>query len=303
MNNMAYHIPVLLHEAVDALITTTSGTYVDATLGGGGHTREVLSRLDVNARVVAFDHDQDAEANLPHDERLHFVPANFMFMKNHLKFMGIKQVDGVLADLGVSSHQFDTPERGFSMRTDAPLDMRMDRKAPRTAAKVLQKSTEEQLAHLFRHYAEIREWRHLAAAIAAARLEKPVKTTGELMQIALKVCKDPKPNRFLAKVFQALRIEVNAEMKALEALLSQSAELIKPGGRLVILSYHSLEDRMVKHFMRSGNADDAQEKDFFGRVQRPFTPMPGMPVMPGDDEVKLNSRARSARLRIAIKNE
>jgi 16S rRNA (cytosine1402-N4)-methyltransferase len=298
-----YHTPVLLRESVDRLINDTNGIYVDVTFGGGGHTREVLSRLDVNGKLVAFDQDQDAVANLPDDSRFHFVPANFKFLKNHLRFMGIEKVDGVLADLGVSSHQFDVPERGFSIRSEAPLDMRMDRAAGLTAKKVINSYPEETLSRIFWEYGELRESRKIAAKIVSVRAEKPIETTGQLIEQILPLSHDPKQNRFLAKLFQALRIEVNAEMKALEAMLAQTAEVIKPGGRLVVISYHSLEDRMVKNTMRSGNTEGKLEKDFYGNPLRPFTPMPGMPVAPDEQEIENNSRARSAKLRVAIKNE
>ncbi len=298
-----YHTPVLLQESVDRLIQDTNGIYVDATFGGGGHTREVLSRLGVNGKLIGFDQDQDAKENIPEDQRFHFIPANFRFVKNHLKFMGIDMVDGILADLGVSSHQFDLADRGFSIRSDAPLDMRMDRAAKLTAAKVVNTYSEIDLARIFWEYGELRESRKIASRIVASRTEAPIQTTGRLIELLLPLSHDPKQNRYLAKLFQALRIEVNAEMKALELLLGQAADVIKPGGRLVVIAYHSLEDRMVKSFMRSGNAEDKLEKDFFGNHIRPFTPMPGMPIVPTQMEIERNTRSRSAKLRVAIKNE
>ncbi len=298
-----YHTPVLLRESVDRLVNDINGIYVDVTFGGGGHTREVLCRLDVNGKLVAFDQDQDAVANLLNDPRFHFVPANFKFLKNHLRFMGIEKVDGVLADLGVSSHQFDVPERGFSIRAEAPLDMRMDRAGGLTAKKVINSYPEETLSRIFWEYGELREARKIAAKLVSVRADKAIDTTGQLIAEVLPLCHDPKQNRFLAKLFQALRIEVNAEMKALEAMLAQTADLIKPGGRLVVISYHSLEDRMVKNMMRSGNTEGKLEKDFYGNPLRPFTPMPGMPIVPDDLEIEKNTRARSAKLRVAIKNE
>lgn len=303
MNPDAYHRPVLLHESVDALMQNNNGIYVDVTFGGGGHSREVLSRLGENGKLIGFDQDEDAAANKLDDPRFSLVQANFRFLKNNLRFMGISKIDGLLADLGVSSHQFDVPERGFSIRTDAKLDMRMGKTVGLTARKVINTYTEEALMRMFWDYGELRESRKITAKILEARAEKPIETTGELISVIASASTDPKQNRYLAKVFQAIRIEVNAEMKALEELLQQSAEVIKPGGKLVVISYHSLEDRMVKRFMKSGNFGGSLEKDFFGNPIRPFKPLPGMPIVPGDEELKINKRARSAKLRVAIKNE
>jgi len=303
MKPEAYHIPVMLRECVEALVEDTNGIYVDVTYGGGGHSREVLSRLGESGRLIAFDQDEDARLNAIEDDRFVLVQANFKFLKNHLRYMQIDKVDGVIADLGVSSHQLDTPGRGFSIRHDAPLDMRMGKTVSRTASKLLKTERREVLERIFRDYGEVREWRALADAIVVERAERPIKTTGQLVAIAEKVGRDPKRNRFLSKIFQALRIEVNGEMDALKALLEQSAEVLKPGGRLVVMSYHSLEDRLVKRFMRSGDFEGEVEKDFFGNPLRPFKPKPGMPITPSEDEMKLNTRARSAKLRIAIKNE
>jgi 16S rRNA (cytosine1402-N4)-methyltransferase len=303
MEPEAYHVPVLLRESVDALVKNLSGVYVDATLGGGGHTREVLCRLDVNGKLIAFDQDQDAAANVPDDPRVTFIPANFSLLRNHLKFIGIKQVDGVLADLGVSSHQFDIPERGFSIRSEAPLDMRMDRRQMLTAQEVVNGYSCDDLERLLRHYGEFREAKKLANRIVDARATQPIRTTGQLIAVVMPLFREPKKNSMLARVFQALRIEVNRELNALEGLLEQCAEVIRPGGRLVVIAYHSLEDRLVKHFMKCGNAEGVLHKDFFGNPIRPFTPLPGMPVVPSDKEIELNNRARSAKMRIAIKNE
>ncbi len=303
MERETYHVPVMLRECVDALIADTNGIYVDATFGGGGHTREVLSKLGDKAQLIAFDQDADAVQNHPDDRRFTLVQANFSMLKNHLRFMGINAVDGILADLGVSSHQLDTPQRGFSIRYEAPLDMRMGKAAKTTARDVLKTYSEEQLQRVFREYGELREWKALAAAIVAQREQEPIRTTQQLIQVAEPTCYDPKRNRFMSKLFQALRIEVNAEMDALQALLQQSAEVIKPGGKLVVMSYHSLEDRLVKHYMRSGTFDGEVRKDFFGNPLRPFKPLAGMPIVPSDDEIKTNTRARSAKLRIAIRNE
>lgn len=298
-----YHDPVMLRECVDALIEDTNGVYVDVTFGGGGHSREVLSKLGDTGKLIAFDQDGDAAPNAPNDSRFTLVQANFRFIKNHLRFMALPQVDGVLADLGVSSHQIDTPERGFSIRFEGPLDMRMGPEAKKTAADIINRYSPGQLERVFRDYGELREWKALTAKVMEARAEKPLLTTTALMDVAATVCYDPKRNRFMSKLFQALRIEVNGEMDALQALLQQTAEVIKPGGRLVVMAYHSLEDRLVKNFMRSGKFEGEVEKDFFGNPLRPFKPLPGMPISPGEEELKRNTRSRSAKLRVAIRNE
>lgn len=303
MQSDTYHVPVLLEECAEALISDVNGVYADATFGGGGHSRKVLSKLGESGRLIAFDQDEDAAQNAPEDPRFTLVNANFRFLRNHLRFLKAEPIDGLLADLGVSSHQIDTPQRGFSTRYDAPLDMRMGREVKHSARHVINAYTAEALGRVFKHYGELREWRALAEAIEKARAEKPIKTTGQLVAIAEKVCRDPKRNRFMAKLFQAVRIEVNGEMEALEALLMQSAEVIRPGGKLVVMSYHSLEDRLVKRFMRSGNFEGKVEKDFFGKMLRPFKPLPGMPITPGEEELKTNTRSRSVRLRVAIRNE
>jgi len=303
MNSESYHIPVLLGECVEALINDVNGVYVDATFGGGGHSREVLSKLGESGKLIAFDQDEDAARNAPDDRRFTLVQANFSFLKNHLRFLQADRIDGLLADLGVSSHQIDTPNRGFSTRHDARLDMRMGAGAKKTAEHVINKYSVEQLERVFRDYGELREWKALAAKIAEVRSEAPIKTTGQLMAVAEPVCYDPKRNRFMAKLFQAVRIEVNGEMEALKALLEQGAEVIKPGGKLVVMSYHSLEDRLVKRFMRSGKFEGDIQKDFFGNPIRPFKPLPGMPITPGEEELKRNTRSRSVRLRVAIRNE
>ncbi|MCA1751299.1 MAG: 16S rRNA (cytosine(1402)-N(4))-methyltransferase RsmH [Cryomorphaceae bacterium] len=303
MNSESYHVPVLLAECVEALIDDNNGVYVDATFGGGGHSREVLSKLGESGRLIAFDQDEEAARNAPDDKRFTLVQANFSFLKNHLRFLQAERIDGLLADLGVSSHQIDTPERGFSIRHDARLDMRMGAGAKKTAEHVVNKYSAEQLERVLRDYGELREWKALAAKIVEARIEQPIRTTGELMAVAEKACFDPKRNRFMSKLFQAIRIEVNGEMEALKALLEQSAEVLKPGGKLVVMSYHSLEDRLVKRFMRSGKFEGDIEKDFFGNPIRPFKPLPGMPITPGEEELKRNTRSRSVRLRVAIKNE
>lgn len=302
-NPEQYHNPVLFSESVAGLINDTNGIYVDATFGGGGHSRGVLSNLGENGRLIGFDQDQDAERNIPEDGRFRFVQSNFRHLKNALRFLGIRQVDGILADLGVSSHQFDVPERGFSFRSDARLDMRMSAGSALTAREVVNAYDEEKLAFIFRNYGELKEARRLANRIVYQRSLSPIETTRDLAMRIESLARDGKINRFLAKVFQALRIEVNAEMEALEDFLYQTAEVIRPGGKLVVISYHSLEDRMVKRFMKTGNLHGETEKDFFGNIHRPFTPDKGMPIVPGAEEIEQNNRARSAKLRIATRNE
>jgi len=302
MNPDAYHNPVLLHESVNGLINNEQGIYVDVTFGGGGHSRAVLSNLGNDGRLIGFDQDEDAQANVPDDDRFQFVQSNFRFLKNSLRFIGVKQVDGVLADLGVSSHQFDVAERGFSIRSSGRLDMRMGRGATLSAYEVVNTYPEEKLAAIFKKYGELKEAYKLANRINYHRATAPIETTEELVSKIESLARGPKLNRFLAQVFQALRIEVNAEMKALEEMLMQTADVIKPGGKLVVISYHSLEDRIVKRFMKTGNIEGAMEKDFYGNTIRSFTPDKGMPIVPGENEIELNGRARSAKLRIATRN-
>ncbi len=297
-----YHIPVLLEESIDALQIKPDGIYVDATFGGGGHSREILKRLK-KGRLLAFDRDDDAaENNLKHPQ-FTLIQNNFRFMRACLRNEGIEEVDGILADLGVSSHQFDTGERGFSFRFEAPLDMRMNQQASLTAAKVLNTYTEEKLLHIFRLYGEVENAGKVVKQIMQGREEKAIETIGEFVEI-LKPC-TPKfaEHKYLAKVFQGLRIEVNGEMSALQQMLEQSAKILKKGGRLVVITYHSLEDRMVKNFMRSGNADGKVEKDFFGNELSPFTVITKKAIAPNEEEVANNTRARSAKLRVAEKKE
>jgi 16S rRNA (cytosine1402-N4)-methyltransferase len=303
MTSKKYHVPVLLDESVTGLITDINGIYVDVTFGGGGHSREVLSRLGSKGKLIGFDQDKDAQANLPEDARFSFVPNNFRFLENALRFSGMDLVDGILADLGVSSHQFDQAERGFSIRSDARLDMRMNRSSDFDAEQLINAYDEADLAKMFKEYGELREARRLAGKIVFARSDKRIRTTGELMDLVGGLCLPQKRNSFLARVFQAIRIEVNGEMTALKELLQASARLIKPGGRLVVISYHSLEDRLVKRFMKSGDFDGTLEKDFFGNPIKPFTEVPGMPIVPSEKEIETNNRARSAKLRVATRNE
>ncbi|GAB1419869.1 16S rRNA (cytosine(1402)-N(4))-methyltransferase RsmH [Bacteroidales bacterium] len=295
-----YHNPVLLHESVEGLNLRKGGIYVDVTFGGGGHSREILTRLE-GGQLIAFDQDQDAAANAPADERFRLIPHNFKYLKNFLQLINCQAVDGILADLGVSSHQFDEPSRGFSTRFDSGLDMRMDKNNPVTAAEILQTYPVEALSRLFLVYGELSQARRMAQAIAEARTACPVDTTARLKEVVGRFLPYGKENKALAQLFQALRIEVNQEMEALEAMLIQSMQVLRPGGRLVVISYHSLEDRMVKNFMKSGNFTGEAEKDFFGNNLSPFVTISRKPITAGEVEIQTNSRARSARLRIAEK--
>jgi 16S rRNA (cytosine1402-N4)-methyltransferase len=293
-----YHQPVLLKEAVDGLNIKPNGTYVDVTFGGGGHSREILKRLDKGGRLIAFDQDPDAKRNIIDDERFTLVDQNFGNMKNWLRLIKVTKVDGVLADLGVSSHQFDSEERGFSIRFDAPLDMRMDQHRKQTAADIVNNYSEEQLIQIMRQYGEVDNARGIVRSILSAR---PIETSGELKDALQRHLIRGKEHKVLAQVFQALRIEVNEELQVLKNMLQQSAELLNPEGRLVVISYHSLEDRLVKDFMRSGNFEGESQKDFFGNLIRPLKPLSGKPMLPTEEEINRNNRARSAKMRIAIK--
>lgn len=293
-----YHNPVLLHESVDGLAIKPDGVYVDCTFGGGGHSRHILSLLGENGRLVVFDKDEDARRNIVDDSRLHFVASDFRFIRNYLKFLKISQVDGILADLGVSSHQFDTPERGFSIRFDSELDMRMDKSATLNAAEVLNSYEAEELARVLYEYGELTNSRKVAAAIMASR---PITDTVRLKEVLAPFYRKQEEHKFLARVFQALRIEVNDEMAGLKELLEASTDLLAPDGRLSVISYHSLEDRLVKNFMRAGNFAGVPEKDFYGNPQVPFKVITRQVVVPTDEEIKINNRARSAKLRIAEK--
>lgn len=296
-----YHSPVMLQEAVDGLAIKDSGVYVDATFGGGGHSREILKRLGENGRLVAFDQDMDAWQNKPDDSRLVAVQENFRYMRSFLRLHGYPEVDGILADLGVSSYQFDTAERGFSTRFDGPLDMRMDKRGELTAEEVLNSYSEQELHQIFEQYGEVRNSRQLARHIVTHRDKTPLNSIGVLKALLEQVMKG-KPNKYLAQVFQALRIEVNDEMGALKDLLEQSVKCLKKGGRLSIITFHSIEDRLVKQFMKHG-AWGEPEKDVFGRlVKEPeLKPLSNKPIEPTETEIKENPRARSARLRIAEK--
>lgn len=299
MSIETYHIPVMLEECIEALDINPNGTYVDLTMGGGGHTREILAHLGAKGHLYSLDQDPDAVSNAPQDERHTFVASNFRFVRGALRHRGVEQVDGILADLGVSSHHFDAKHRGFSFRGDAPLDMRMNTREGRTAADIVNTYTNDALAKIFSEYGELDTTWKIANCIERARTEKPITTTAELVE-AVKPCTPPKDEaKFLTKLFQALRIELNGEMEALKMALEQSLKLLKPGGRLVVMSYHSLEDRIVKNFMRSGNTEGVIEKDFFGRATTPFKIITRKAIVPSNEEIELNPRSRSAKLRVA----
>ncbi len=299
MSIETYHIPVMLDECIEALDINPNGIYVDLTMGGGGHTREILAHLGAKGHLYSLDQDPDAENNAPQDERHTFVASNFRFVRGALRHRGVEQVDGILADLGVSSHHFDAKHRGFSFRGDAPLDMRMNTREGRTAADIVNTYTNDALAKIFSEYGELDTTWKIANCIERARAEKPITTTAELVE-AVKPCTPPKDEaKFLTKLFQALRIELNGEMEALKMALEQSLKLLKPGGHLVVMSYHSLEDRIVKNFMRSGNTEGIIEKDFFGRATTPFKVITRKAIVPSNEEIETNPRSRSAKLRVA----
>ncbi len=301
-NKQSYHIPVLLNECIDALKIKPDGIYIDVTFGGGGHSREIFKHLSPKGKLIAFDQDQDAKENVWNADNFIFVAANFEHINNHLRALGIKKVDGILADLGVSSHQFDEVKRGFSFRGNAKLDMRMNQDAELSAQEVVNNYTEEELIRIFRNYGEIKNPRKLALTIISERLSKKIKTTGELTDILEKCAPKHKEHKYFAQVFQAIRIEVNQEMKVLESFLIQCEKILNPKGRLAIMSYHSLEDRLVKNYMKRGSLSGKIEKDFFGNVLKPFTEIIRKPIIPNKEEIENNSRARSAKLRIAERN-
>lgn len=297
-----YHIPVLLHKSVDGLNIHPSGTYVDVTFGGGGHSREILRRLGDDGHLYSFDQDADAEGNIPEgDERFTFVRSNFRYLTNWMRYYGVDHIDGLIADLGVSSHHFDAEERGFSFRFDAPLDMRMNGRAGMTAADIVNRYDEERLANVLYLYGELKNSRKLAAAMVKARALKAVETIDDLLQIVKPFMPREREKKDLARVFQALRIEVNHEMDALHEMLEAALKVLRPGGRLVVLTYHSLEDRMVKNFVRSGRMDGKVEQDFFGRKLTPWRAVNNKVIVPDEEEQRTNPRSRSAKLRIAEK--
>ena len=295
-----YHVPVLLKESVDGLDIQPDGTYVDVTFGGGGHSREILSRLGKKGHLYSFDQDADAEQNIVADDRFTFVRSNFRYISQWMRYYEVEQVDGILADLGVSSHHFDDESRGFSFRFDAPLDMRMNKRAGDTAADVLNNYTEEQLADVFYLYGELKQARLIAKAVVEARKEGAVRTTGDLGRIAEKLMRSDREKRDLARLYQALRIEVNHEMDALRDMLQGATRLLRQGGRLSVITYHSLEDRIVKNVMKAGNVEGRVEQDFFGRTSAPYRPVSKV-ITPSDEEQLRNPRSRSAKLRIAEK--
>lgn len=298
---LTYHVPVLLKESVDGMNICPNGTYVDVTFGGGGHSREILSRLEKDGRLLGFDQDEDAERNIVDDPRFIFVRSNFRYLHNFLRYHDIEKVDAMLADLGVSSHHFDDSERGFSFRFDGALDMRMNKRAGLTAADVVNTYAEERLAAIFYLYGELKNSRKLASVIVKARTNGQVKTIGEFLEIVKPLFGREREKKELAKVFQALRIEVNQEMEALKEMLTAATEALKPGGRLVVITYHSLEDRMVKNIMKTGNVEGKTTQDFFGNLQTPFKLVNNKVIVPDEEEIERNPRSRSAKLRIAEK--
>ncbi|NND77157.1 MAG: 16S rRNA (cytosine(1402)-N(4))-methyltransferase RsmH [Flavobacteriales bacterium] len=297
-----YHTPVLLHDSISGLDLKPGGTYVDVTYGGGGHSALILEQLK-EGRLIAFDQDVDAKRNLIKDERLSLVQQNFRFLKRNLKSLGISKVDGILADLGVSGHQLDEGKRGFAFKQNGPLDMRMDRSVGRSAKEVLQIYSFEELARMFRVYGEVNNPGKLSEAVIRNRGQKEISTTEDFKEVCLQCAPQKKQSQYLSKAFQAIRIEVNDEMGALEDLLEQSVDVLNEGGRLVVISYHSLEDRMVKRFIRSGNFEGKIEKDFFGKDIRPFKPISAKATKPSEKEIEENPRARSARLRIGERTD
>lgn len=300
MTKMEYHNPVLLKETVDGLNINPSGVYVDVTFGGGGHSKEIIKRLGPEGRLYAFDQDEDAQANAIDDSRFVLIPENFRFIKRFLRFHNVKEVDGILADLGVSSHQFDVAERGFSTRFDAELDMRMSRKNEVSAFAVVNDYDAEQLKKMFFEYAELRNAGAVAHTIVAARKEGEIRNTEQLKQVLSRFLPAHKSNKILAQIYQAIRIEVNQEMDVLKEFLQQSLEVLKPGGRLSVISYHSLEDRLVKRYMRNGMFEGEPERDVFGNFEVPFKSIEKL-IVPNEEEIAVNNRARSAKLRVAEK--
>ena len=298
---MTYHDPVLLKESVDGLDIKPDGIYVDVTFGGGGHSKEILKKLK-DGKLIAFDQDEDALVNTIDDERFTLVNANFKFLKNFLMFHKALEVDGILADLGISSHQIDDPERGFSTRFNSELDLRMDRKSEITAKYILAEYPAEKLSKVFYDYAELKQSYQIANAIVTERKTKEIKSVDDLKTVIERFAERGKENKFYAKIFQALRIEINGEMDVLKELLIQSNEVLKTGGKLVVISYHSLEDRLVKNFMKSGNFACEIEKDFYGNIISPMKMITRKPIIPCEEEIERNKRARSAKLRIAVKN-
>jgi len=298
---ITYHVPVLLKESVDGMNIQPGGTYVDVTFGGGGHSKEILSRLGKNGTLLGFDQDEDAEKNIVDDKRFIFVRSNFRYLHNFLRYHNIDKVDSILADLGVSSHHFDDSERGFSFRFDGKLDMRMNQRATTDASRIINEADEERLGVIFRDYGEVKNWWNLARLIVSSRQTAPVTTIGQFLELIKPAVPAKIEKKYLAQVFQALRIEVNNEIAVLSDFLLSTTDLLNPGGRLVVISYHSLEDRLVKNFVKSGNLEGEREQDFYGNYQVPFDLITRKAVVPANEEIERNPRARSAKLRIAEK--
>jgi 16S rRNA (cytosine1402-N4)-methyltransferase len=296
-----YHVPVLLNESIDGLAIKPDGIYVDVTFGGGGHSKEILRRLGKKGHLYSFDQDPDAEKNIVNDDRFTFVRSNFRYIKNWMRYYGVDHIDGLLADLGVSSHHFDDETRGFSFRFDAPLDMRMNKRSGTTAAEILNNYDEEQLADIFYIYGELKNARKIAAAITKARNEKRIETTDDFLHVTEKLFQREREKKEMAKMFQALRIEVNHEMDALKEMLNGAMETLCEGGRLSVITYHSLEDRIVKNMMKAGNVEGKVKQDFFGRIEAPFRLVNNKVIVPSDEEQQQNPRSRSAKLRVAEK--
>ncbi len=296
-----YHIPVLLHESIEGMNLQPNGIFVDVTFGGGGHSKEILRQMSDDSRLLSFDQDEDAEQNIVNDSRFTFVRSNFRYLHNFLRYYNAEKIDALLADLGVSSHHFDDSERGFSFRFDGNLDMRMNKRSGMTAADIVNNYDEEKLADLFYLYGELKNSRKLASVLVKARARKQFVTISDFLEVVKPLYGREREKKELAKVFQALRIEVNQEMEALKEMLYAAADALKPGGRLVVITYHSLEDRMVKNIMKTGNVEGKAEKDFFGNVQSPFRLVNNKVIIPSDEEINANPRSRSAKLRIAEK--
>ena len=301
MQEPVYHIPALLNECLEGLNISPNGTYVDVTFGGGGHSRGIVENLGEGGRLFSFDQDSDAEKNIIDDKRFTFVKSNFRFLKNFMQYHGVSEVDGIIADLGVSFHHFDEADRGFSFRFDGKLDMRMNRKGGKSASDIINRYPEDKIADILYYYGEMRNARRIASAIVRKRENKAIETTSDLLAIIKDMVNPKQEKKELAQIFQALRIEVNDEMASLKSMLMQSAAILKPGGRMVVLTYHSLEDRIVKDFFKFGNFEGKAEKDFFGRVIAPLKQVNNKVIVPTDEEIERNPRSRSAKLRIAEK--
>jgi 16S rRNA (cytosine1402-N4)-methyltransferase len=302
-NEEKYHVPVMLQECLDGLDIRPDGVYIDVTFGGGGHAKAIFEQLSEKGKLIAFDQDPDALQNTWEAPNFHFIATNFSFLKNQLRMLGIKQVDGILADLGVSSHQFNEPTRGFSIRSNEKLDMRMNQNGELSAYDIVNEWGEDELISIFQKYGEVKSPRRIAQRICTDRDRDKVKTTGDLVALLEPLAPKFKENKFYAQVFQAIRIAVNDEMRVLEEMLEQTADVLKPGGRLVVESYHSLEDRLVKNYMKRGSFDGKITKDFYGNVLKPFDEVVRKPISPSEEELERNPRSRSAKLRIAVRRE